>query len=104
MIKHTVLVLFVFFLGSCASQKVIFEERARTNIGSGYSSNNSFFLWGALQTQQSSPLYMCDNIENVYAIEGNKSAENVFLNIITGGMVQVHLYTPRQSTIYCKKN
>ncbi len=104
MIKRAlILVLVAVSLNSCASQKVVFDESARVNNQFGYSANNTFLLWGALQIQQNFPENFCDKIENVQAIEVKKSFENVFLNIISGGIAQVHLYTPRTSVIYCKK-
>ena len=96
------IILLLTLLSSCASQKVVFDKTQKQPTNYSYKKNQNFFLWGVLQTKQSSPLYICDNIENIHSLEVKKNFQNVFLNIIFGGLVQAHIYTPRQSLIYCK--
>lgn len=97
------IILISAFLSSCVSQKVIFDKEGKPPIIHSYKNNQNFFMWGILQTKQSSPLYICDSLDNIHTLEVKKGVGNVLSNIVLGGVVQLHIYTPRQSLIYCKK-
>ncbi len=99
---NRIVVISLFLLASCSSQKVVFEKNSKRSHSSSYEQTYGFFLWGAFQNQKVLPKKICDNVENIESIEVKRGFEEVFFNFITGGVAQVNLYVPKRAIVYCK--